>query len=68
MAIHQQDGKVMIDCPECDHRQAVQKPAGKVHCGRCKMLIDYDTGYSVEQFNGFRRHALLWPDRYRKVG
>lgn len=68
MGIHLQDGKVRIDCPECNHRQAVQKPSGQVYCDNCKMLIIYDTGYGWDQFLRFRKSAWLNPLVYRKVG
>lgn len=67
-ALHLSGGEVRIECPECGHWQPIKKPAGATHCGRCRLLLKYDTGYGDNQFFRFRMQALQNPDQYRKVG
>lgn len=66
--LHLQGGEVRTECPECDHRQAIGKPAGKVYCERCKLSIEYETGLDENSFFRLRWYAKRYPDRYRKVG
>ena len=68
MSIHLSHGEVRTECPECRHWQPIKKPAGRVHCQKCRLLIDYDTGYGANQFFRFRHQAAQQPDTYRKVG
>ena len=68
MRIHLSEGRVRVECPECEHWQEVTEPRGEVICQKCKLAIRYETGYSDNQFLQFRVQARQRPNHYRRVG